>query len=121
MLPLAEDLPISISLMAVEGDHVVLYAHGVAAAVRCPGCGELTHRVHDRYRRRPVDQPWRGWTVRLQLTVRRFICLNRACPRGTFAEDFGPALRRRAQRTTACSHLLTAIACALGGEAGARL
>src|SRR5438105_9825157 len=120
MPPLTEDLPISISLMAVERDHVVLYADGVADAARCPACGDLTSRVHDRYLRRPLDQPWRGWTVRLQLTVRRFTCVNRACARGTFAEDFGPALRRRAQRTAACAQLLTAIACAVGGEAGAR-
>jgi len=119
--PLTEDLPISISLMAVERDHVVLYARGVAPTARCPTCGVLTRRVHDRYRRRPLDQPWRGWTVRLQLTVRRFVCTTTTCTRTTFAEEFGPALRRRAQRTAACSQLLTAIACALGGEAGARL
>lgn len=115
------DLPIRISLIAVTGDHLVLSAEGVAVAVRCPACDELTSRVHDRYVRRPLDQPWRGWTVRLELTVRRFICTTVACTRTTFAEDFGAALRRRAQRTAACSQLLTAIACALGGEAGARL
>ncbi|GAC1401526.1 MAG: ISL3 family transposase [Chloroflexota bacterium] len=121
MLPLTEDLPVSISLIAVERAHVVLYAHGVASAARCPACGALSSRVHDRYRRRPLDQPWRGWTVRLQLTVRRFTCGNAACRRRTFVEDFGPTLRRRAQRTAACTRLLTTIACALGGEAGARL
>src|SRR5262249_40068364 len=68
----------------------------------------------------PLDQPWRGWTVRFALPVRRCRCGTPACVRHSFAEDFGPALQRRAQRTAACTHLLTAIACALGGEAGAR-
>src|SRR5713226_3491448 len=107
--------------MAVERDHVVLHAQGIAQAARCPGCGVPSTRVHDRYARRPLDQAWRGWTVRLCLRVRRFACTNGACPRTTFAEDLGPGLRRRAQRTAACTRLRTAIACALGGEAGARL
>ena len=59
--------------------------------------------------------------MRLRLRVRRFVCPNTDCLRVTFAEDVGPALRRRAQRTTTCTRLLAAIACALGGEAGARL
>lgn len=121
MTPLTAELPIRISRMAVERDQVVLYADGIVPAARCPACGALSRRIHDRYRRRPLDQPWRGWTVRLQLTVRRFVCPTATCPRTTFAEDFGTGLRRRAQRTAACSRLLTAIACALGGEAGARL
>lgn len=121
MHALAQDLPITIHLIRVTADHVVLHASGRAQQGRCPACGTPSDRVHDRYRREPLDQPWRGWTVRLQLTVRRFRCLNAACARVTFAEDFGPALRWRAQRTTACTQLLTAIACALGGEAGARL
>lgn len=121
MAPLTEGLPIRISLITMQQDHIVLHASGVAVAVRCPACGVLTDRIHDRYVRHPLDQPWRGWTVRFALAVRRFRCGNPACARHTFAEDFGPALRRRAQRTAACTHLLTAIACALGGEAGARL
>jgi len=48
MLPLADELPAGIARMAVERDHVVLYAHGVASAARCPACGELSDRVHDR-------------------------------------------------------------------------
>jgi transposase len=118
---LARDLLITIHLIRMEPDHVVLHAAGRAREARCPACGSPSDRVHDRYHRAPLDQAWRGWTVRLQLIVRRFRCRNASCARRTFAEDFGPALRRRAQRTTACTQFLTAIACALGGEAGARL
>lgn len=120
MLP-TSDLPITVHLVVVEQDLVVLVASGRGATATCPDCHARSDRVHDRYVRRPLDQPWRGWTVRLRLRVRRFVCPKADCPRVTFVEDFGPALRRRAQRTTACTQLLTAIACALGGEAGARL
>ena len=104
MRPLAPDLPIAIQLIRVERNHVVLHASGRDPAARCPAGGTPSTRVHDRDTRRPLDQPWRGWTVRFQLTVRRFRCVNAACSRCTFAEDFGPALRRRAQRTATCTH-----------------
>jgi transposase len=117
----SDDLPVIVQFISVEQDRVVLVATGRATTAACPACHTRSERIHDRYRRRPLDQPWRGWTVRLHLAVRRFVCANAACPRATFAEDFGPALRRRAQRTTACTQLLTAIAGVLGGEAGARL
>jgi hypothetical protein len=62
--------------------------------------------VHDQYVRRPRDLPWRGRRVRLNLIVRRFRCQNEACPRRTFAEDFGPALRRYAHYTVEAEALL---------------
>jgi transposase len=120
MLP-PNDLPFTVHRVVGDQETVVLVATGRGATATCPACHTRSDRIHDTYMRRPLDQPWRGWTVRLRLRVRRFVCPNAACPRVTFAEDFGPALRRRAQRTTACTQLLTAIACALGGEAGARL
>jgi hypothetical protein len=55
--PLAEDLPITIALMRVEPDCVVLQATGRAPTARCPRCGTPSARVHDRYTRRPLDQP----------------------------------------------------------------
>jgi transposase len=100
---------------------VVLEGEGTARAGRCPGCGTSSAQVHDRYARRPLDEPWRGCVVRWHLRVRRFRCPCPTCPRATFAESFGEVLGRRAQRTAACTALLEAIAVALGGEAGARL
>jgi transposase len=88
---------------------------------RCPSCKAVSAKVHDRYVRRPFDLPWRGRTVRLSLTVRRFRCLNSACKRATFAEDCGPDLPRYARRTLdATSHLL-GLAQIAGGEPGARI
>lgn len=121
MLLPTEALPLTVHLITVNADAIVLTATGRDRDARCPTCGARSDRIHDWYTRRPLDQPWRGWTVRFCLRVRRFVCPNAACPRATFAEDFGPALQRRAQRTATCTRLLTAIAGALGGEAGARL
>lgn len=81
----------------------------------------MSDRVHDRYQRQPLDLPWRGWVVRLVITVRRFRCRNRACSRRTFAEEFPETLPRRARRTAAATELLLTLACTAGGEAGARL
>jgi transposase len=77
-------------------------------------------RVHARYRRRPVDLPWRGHPVRLVLTVRRFACANGGCARRTFVESFGRQLGGRARRTGAADDWLR-LARAAGAEVGARL
>ena len=121
MLAASEISSVSIRLICIDGDGVTLVAQGRAPAGRCPSCGTCSSTVHDRYTRRPHDLPWRGHRIRWRLLVRRFRCTNRACPRATFAEDFGPTLPRRAQRTTATADLLTDVALVLGGEAGARL
>jgi transposase len=121
MLPAAQSLGLVIRSVRLDVDTVVIHAGGAAPSVRCPSCRTATTTVHGRYTRQPLDLPWRGYPVRLQLTVRRFRCRTRGCARHTFAEDFGPALRRRARRTSAARELLTTIAAIVGGEAGARL
>jgi transposase len=105
----------------VEGGAVVLDAEAAGSDGRCPSCGELSDRVHGRYRRRPLDLPWRGHVVRLALTVRRFACANGACARRTFAEPTGEAVPARSRRTVPTDAALLTVARALGGRAGARL
>jgi transposase len=121
MVPGEASAPLSIRYIALDGDVVVLRSVGASVGARCPDCGVFSTVVHDRYRRRPADLPWRGWAVRLAVSVRRFRCLNRACARATFAEDLAAALPRRAQRTAAADAYLLRLAQASGGEAGARL
>jgi len=113
--------PIAIRLIRHDRDAIVLDAHGMVRRGRCPTCGSISARVHDRYRRHPIDLPWRGCPVQVALTVRRFCCDNRACRRRTFAEDFGPPLLSYARRTTEAGTLLLGLAEAVGGEAGSRL
>ena len=120
MLPTAP-ASLVIERIALEGDTVVLEGHGASEAAACPACGAASQSVHERYRRRPLDLPWRGRVVRLVLTVRRFRCPVAGCPRKTFAEDFGAGLPRRARRTAEASELLVALGLTAGGEGGARL
>jgi transposase len=105
----------------LDSQTVTLVAHGRDAKRCCPDCGTASGVVHDRYQRRPLDLPWRGQSVRLLVTVRRFRCPNAQCDRLTFAEDFGAGLPHRAQRTAAAAQLLLQFGAAAGGEAGARL
>lgn len=107
--------------VVLDGPAVVLEAEGTAREARCPTCGVPSGRVHDRYRRRPSDLPWRGRVVRLVVTVRRFRCDARGCPRATFAERFDPAVARGTRRTADATAFLLALARAAGGEGGARL
>lgn len=113
--------PLAIRLIRLDHGSIVVEAHGLVRRGRCPSCGTTSTRIHDRYRRHPVDLPWRACSVRLALTVRRFRCDNPACPRSTFAEDFGPSLRRGARRTTEAGALLLDLAESAGGEEGSRL
>jgi transposase len=113
--------PIAIRLIRLDHGTIVLDAHGLVRRGRCPACGATSARVHDRYRRSPTDLPWRAYSVRLHVTVRRFRCDNPACRRRTFAEDFGPQLARGARRTADVRTLLVDLAESAGGEAGARL
>ncbi|MFF4305309.1 transposase family protein [Streptomyces sp. NPDC001601] len=53
----------------------------------CPTCGRASTRVRDRYERRSPDLPLAGHGVRILLSVRRFICVDSACPQRTFAEQ----------------------------------
>jgi transposase len=120
---IAASLPASrtIQSSAVAHDHGVLVAYGTADRAVCPDCGMASDRVQGRYQRHPLDQPWRGWTVRGRLTVRRCVCANSACARTTVAEACGPRLPRRAQRLASWTDLLYAMVYTVGGEAGARL
>ncbi|MBW4640499.1 MAG: transposase family protein [Gloeocapsa sp. UFS-A4-WI-NPMV-4B04] len=45
----------------------------------CPLCQKSSRRVHSRYYRTLQDLPCASFTLRLQLGVRKFFCLNGGC------------------------------------------
>jgi transposase len=47
----------------------------------CPTCLTPSNALHSWYQRHPADLPSLGHQVCLNLSVRRFYCRNRACPR----------------------------------------
>jgi transposase len=90
--------------------------HGV-----CPRCGEPSSRVHSTYGRRLADAPIGGQRVLIRLVTRRFFCGSPDCPAVTFAEQIGGLTSPHARRTPALGRMLTGVALALAGRAGARL
>jgi transposase len=77
--------------------------------------------MHSMYGRRLADAPVGGQPVVIRLAVRRFFCGNPDCAAVTFAEQVDGLTVRRARRTPPLARMLTAIALALAGRAGARL
>lgn len=107
--------------MTTSGPGVVIEADSRAQESACPGCEQLSSRVHGRYRRTLLDLPIAGRTVTIRLTVRRFRCMNASCSRGTFAEQVPDLTCRYARRTVPADRMLADIALVLAGRAGCRL
>ncbi|GAA3466550.1 ISL3 family transposase [Nonomuraea roseola] len=103
------------------GDTVLIAARTVAAGASCPECGLLSARAHSRYRRTVWDLATCGRPVKVELEVRRFFCSEPSCDRKIFAEQIDGLTQRHARRTNALRALLTSIAIALAGRAGARM
>jgi transposase len=85
---------LAISLISVDDKIVRLTAHTIAPGAVCPNCRCPSSQIHDGYVRQPMDLPWRGYTVRFSLRVRRFRCSNVVCSRlpGGGSAVGGPAL-----------------------------
>ena len=112
-----------LDLVHVEdlGGGVRITARTRTVLLACRGCGVVSARVHDRYRRRLADLGCGGRPVQVVLEVCRYRCGNPACPVATFAEQV-PGLTSWYQRRTArLRDLLEKVALALAGRAGSRL
>jgi transposase len=102
-------------------DLVVLRLAATAPSADCPICQRPSQDRHSRYTRTLADLPWSQHTVQLLLTVRKFRCPNRACPRRVFTERLPALAAPYARKTQRCQGILRAIGLALGGQAGAQL
>lgn len=91
--------------------------HGAA----CPDCGTMSYRLHSHYVRKLADMPAHGRRVSLSMTVRRFRCATEGCRRRTFVEPLGEFAAPYARQTSRLTELHSYVACALGGNAGARM
>src|SRR3954466_11162122 len=100
---------------------ITLCARLSATTASCPGCRTESRRIHGHYWRCLGDLPCFGRPVILRVQVRRFRCVNDACPRRTFGEPLPRIARCRARHTDRLRSAHHAIALALGGNPGARL
>ena len=105
----------------LAGRRLCIWARARAEQASCPACGRFAGRVHSRYQRRLADAAIGGRPVLIRLMVRRFFCPAPDCPVITFAEQAGGLTVRYARRTSPLAEMLTAVALALAGRAGARL
>jgi hypothetical protein len=81
----------------------------------------MSGRVHSRYHRQLSDTAAAGRKVVVRLQVRKLFCENTDCARKTFAEQVPGLADRYARRTPLLQRVLSAVALALDGRAGARL
>jgi transposase len=92
-----------------------------SATAACPRCGTSSDRIHSHYRRTVADLPCQDRPVALRLVVRRFRCIQPACPQTIFCERLPALLDAHARSTVGLTGAHRTIGFALGGEAGARL
>jgi transposase len=107
--------------VTIEEAAVPLELTATAPTAACPRCAMPSSSIHRRYQRHPADLPWGTHVVRIQLTVRKFVCRNAACTRRIFTERLPDLLATYARKTHRLITVLRAIGLAVGGQAGARL
>jgi len=118
---LADPAVLRIEKIVAEKSSLIIFVSSVQKQVRCPVCQHISVKRHSRYARRLTDLPWQGVAVKLCLSMRRFFCTNDLCARKIFAERLTKVAADFARRTLRLNESLTALAFALGGEAGRRL
>ncbi|MFD9575622.1 ISL3 family transposase [Streptomyces sp. NPDC059982] len=99
--------------------HIV--ARTLDGTASCPDCELPSSHMHSCYERRLADTPVGDQPVVIALTVRRLYCDNALCGRRTFVEQAAGLTFRYGRRTPASRRVLTVVAVALAGRAGARL
>jgi transposase len=107
--------------LTVADEQLLLHLTATATTALCPLCATPSASIHSRYQRQLVDVPWGTLSVRIQLTVRKFVCCNPDCARRIFTERLPDLVESYARKTTRLVSALRSIGLALGGQAGARL
>src|SRR5262245_31398990 len=115
------DRGIRLTEVIVGDQSVQVQLTATAPTAACPRCAVPSSSIHSRYQRHPMDLPWGTSAVRIQLTVRKFVCRNRACTRRIFTERLPDLIATYARKTYRLITVLRVISMAVGGQAGARL
>ena len=100
---------------------VILRARCWPARAACPACGAWSSRGHGSYVRQVRDLPLGGRPVLIHLAIRRFVCVNVACAKVTFAGQADGLTARYQRWSVPLAGLLSQIALELAGRAGTRL
>ena len=121
LLPDPEHLRFDSLAVASDARTLTLVLASTQTSALCPLCGTSTRRIHSCYTRTVLDLPWAGLLVQLRLSVHKFFCDLRECPRTIFTERLPHILAPRARRTHRLAAAQQRIGLALGGAAAQRL
>lgn len=119
LLPLPEGLEI-LTVSATEQELSIRVTSNRLTAL-CPRCGASSSKVHSYYRRKPLELPSAGQTLRLELVVKKFFCRKPTCTQKIFAERFPGFLEPNSRLTTRLRIVVQSIAGAFNAQGGARL
>lgn len=117
---LADPETISLESFVPQEGLIVLRVRVIQKQSKCPLCQSISKSPHSRYIRRIADLPWHGVAVRLELHSRKFRCRNEVCRRKVFCQRLPKVVQYYGRKTIRLTSVLTLLAFALGGEAGAR-
>jgi transposase len=115
-------LPDTIAVEAVypTKNRLTLQISSTQKSACCPLCQQASERIHGRYSRTVADVPCAGRLVTLALTVRKFVCSTKACPRRIFTERLADLVQSYARQTNRLSETLQTLGFATCGELGER-
>ena len=121
LLPTSADLVVTALDLDPDRHQIVVSATSVQAAGTCPSCNLPSMRPHSSYQRTLADVPWADFTVRIELTVRKWFCRTEACPRRIFTERLPTIVAPWARRTQRLADRQRMIGLTVAGTAGARV
>jgi len=115
-------LPDTIAVEAVypTTSRLTLQISCTLKSASCPLCQQSSERIHGRYGRTVADVPCAGRLVTLALTVRKFVCSTKTCPRRIFTERLPALVQSYARMTNRLSEALQALGFATCGQLGER-
>jgi transposase len=120
-LPNSEKLRLESWQLEDSEHHLQAVVASTQTMVQCPICRQSSRRVHSRYQGTLEDLSLAQYRLTLQVKVRKFFCLNTACPRRIFTERLPEVAAPWARKTMRFVQQLQQISLALGGAAGSQL
>src|SRR5450755_1146998 len=119
LLPLPDGLDITSISVTEDELHIRVTSNRMSSL--CPLCSTSSSAIHSYYRRKPLELPCAGKTIRLLLSVKKFFCRVEACPRKIFTERLPELIEPSSRLTTRLRTIVQAMCAAFNAKGGARL